>query len=581
MCSACTSSVAVGGEQRGRAVGALLDVRAVRGAPQHRTHLLGDAGEPRDQDLQRRRDRARPRPAPTRPAAPRRRRANPREPTRCSPARRPPRDRARRGRGDRREVGRRAAARRPGAGRAPRPPRPARPGGRGRCGARARRERRRRSATVSSWLCPAYRQSTAVSTSRVPAPRRARRPRRRAVERARRARGSAASGHDRTTRARRGEHNSPTAESTPARGGTITARMPSASATRTRATGPAPPNATSASSRGSTPCSTVTTRTARSIAASTTRDDAVGRVDRPRVSAARRGRVDVERAEPGERGVGRDAAEHEIGVGHRRLRRRRVRSRPGPGSAPGALGPDDQRAAGVEPRDRAAAGADRVDVEGRAAGSGSRPTMPGAAPARAHRPRTRHTSVLVPPMSKRDRVGEAARGRDRGRRPHAAGRSRQQQGRRQLGGVGEPARAPPADVITSTSPASAPSAEQVATAHRAQVRVDDGRDDALVLAELGRHLVRAASRRDPRPQHARRRVARGRRRDRRGAGTRRPRRRPPARSGCAGGVERFELAPSASSRPPTSSAQVRGRRAARGGRRSGRTATGGSGVRSR
>ena len=47
--------LAVGGEQRGRAVGALLDVRAVRGTPQHRAHLVGDAGEPRDQDLQRRR----------------------------------------------------------------------------------------------------------------------------------------------------------------------------------------------------------------------------------------------------------------------------------------------------------------------------------------------------------------------------------------------------------------------------------------------------------------------------------------------------------------------------------------------
>ena len=47
--------LAGGGEQRGRAVGALLDVRAVRGAPQHRAHLVGDAGEPRDQHLQRRR----------------------------------------------------------------------------------------------------------------------------------------------------------------------------------------------------------------------------------------------------------------------------------------------------------------------------------------------------------------------------------------------------------------------------------------------------------------------------------------------------------------------------------------------
>ena len=62
----------------------------------------------------------------------------------------------------------------------------------------------------------------------------------------------------------------PTAENTPARGGTTTARMPSSSAIAHAWSGPAPPNATSARSRGSTPCSTVTTRTARSIAASTT-----------------------------------------------------------------------------------------------------------------------------------------------------------------------------------------------------------------------------------------------------------------------------------------------------------------------
>ena len=35
---------AVGREQRGRAVGPLLDVRAERGAPEHRAHLVGDAG---------------------------------------------------------------------------------------------------------------------------------------------------------------------------------------------------------------------------------------------------------------------------------------------------------------------------------------------------------------------------------------------------------------------------------------------------------------------------------------------------------------------------------------------------------
>ena len=46
---------AVGREHRARAVGALFDVRAVRGAAQHRAHLVGHAREPRDPHLQRRR----------------------------------------------------------------------------------------------------------------------------------------------------------------------------------------------------------------------------------------------------------------------------------------------------------------------------------------------------------------------------------------------------------------------------------------------------------------------------------------------------------------------------------------------
>ena len=52
MCSAWTSRSPDGVEQRGRAVGPLLDVGAERAALQHGTHLLGDAGEPGDQHLQ-------------------------------------------------------------------------------------------------------------------------------------------------------------------------------------------------------------------------------------------------------------------------------------------------------------------------------------------------------------------------------------------------------------------------------------------------------------------------------------------------------------------------------------------------
>ncbi len=62
----------------------------------------------------------------------------------------------------------------------------------------------------------------------------------------------------------------PAADSTPARGGTTTAAMPSASASAHACNGPAPPKATSARPAGSTPRSTETRRTARSMRASTT-----------------------------------------------------------------------------------------------------------------------------------------------------------------------------------------------------------------------------------------------------------------------------------------------------------------------
>ena len=60
-----------------------------------------------------------------------------------------------------------------------------------------------------------------------------------------------------------------------------------------------------------------------------------------------------------------EVAEHQVGVGHGRLGRRRGRSRPGPGTAPAERGPDAQGAAGVDPGDAAAAGADLGQVDDR------------------------------------------------------------------------------------------------------------------------------------------------------------------------------------------------------------------------
>ena len=94
-----------------------------------------------------------------------------------------------------------------------------------------------------------------------------------------------------------------------------------------------------------------------------------------------------------------------------------------------AVGSDDERAAGVETRDRPAARADRVHVErgepngvagdDHASGAGS--GMP---------PRTRHTSVLVPPMSNPTASGNPHALATIGGGPHASGGPRQQQRRR-------------------------------------------------------------------------------------------------------------------------------------------------------
>ena len=99
--------------------------------------------------------------------------------------------------------------------------------------------------------------------------------------------------------------------------------------------------------------------------------------------------------------------------------------------------------------------------------------------------------MLVPPMSKLTASGSRTprrpRPRPARRRPvrRAAARAGRSAPRSDVG------TSPPAEVITSTSAASVGEPLEVRTAHRPQVRVDDGRHRALVLADLGRHLVRA------------------------------------------------------------------------------------------
>ena len=130
----------------------------------------------------------------------------------------------------------------------------------------------------------------------------------------------------------------------------------------------APPKASSAKRRGSTPRRTETSRTPSAIVVLTTRWMPPRRATRSMPSAAampvdgRLGGRTVEPAPPAEKGRRVEIAEHQIGVGHRRGTAAvavagRARNRTG------ALRPDMQDAAGIDPRDRAAAGADAGDVE--------------------------------------------------------------------------------------------------------------------------------------------------------------------------------------------------------------------------
>ena len=144
--------------------------------------------------------------------------------------------------------------------------------------------------------------------------------------------------------------------------------MPRLFATSVACSGPAPPNGSSAKSRGSWPRSTETARIARTMLATTmpSMPCAVRSTEKPSRSAsgaiASRASACVERHAAAEQAARREPAEHEVGVGDGGLcaaaavaGRARLRAR--------ALRADLHQPVAVEPGDRAAAGADRVDVE--------------------------------------------------------------------------------------------------------------------------------------------------------------------------------------------------------------------------
>ena len=250
----------------------------------------------------------------------------------------------------------------------------------------------------------------------------------------------------------------------------ITAGIPSASAIAHACNGPAPPNATSASPRGSTPRSTVTARTALLHRRVDDGDDSRRVHPRMRERVARGG--DIEPAQTGERRRGRRcgrARDRHRSPSARcpRVRSTRVRGRrPRSRVRPRARHRGRARRSNLRPRRS-------CGCRARAAGSGTRrPCAAGAGSGTP--PRTRQTSVLVPPMSKVTASGIAARGRDRGAGAHATGRSRQQQRRRARARRRRRRRARRPTSSRAPSRRTPAMRSRYGRACRPQVRVDDG-----------------------------------------------------------------------------------------------------------
>ena len=299
---------------------------------------------------------------------------------------------------------------------------------------------------------------------------------------------------------RRSEAQRPSAESTPPARGQRIRSIPSSAAIAAACIGPAPPNGSRAKRRGSTPRSTVTTRSARTISWLAIADDPLGGLELARGRArrpapadrrARRRRRRGRRRRPGVESGGEDA-EQEVGVGDRRLGPAAPVAG-GPGVGAGRARPDAQRAAAVAPPDRAAAGADGVDVDHRQLDHAALDLARVGAPA-PRRPRRRRRRRRCRPCRGRARCRRRRRGRSGRRRPRRRparrGRSRRppapprRRRRRRPRTASRPGAAAP------RPPAASPRRPEVAAEQGREVGVDRGRRAALVLAEAGQHLVR-------------------------------------------------------------------------------------------
>ena len=221
-------------------------------------------------------------------------------------------------------------------------------------------------------------------------------------------------------------------------------------------------------------------------------DDALGRLlggaDAERLQGAAGG-IDVELEVGGDRRVDGQAAEHEVGVGHGGLLAAAAVAG-GAGVGARAVRADAQRAAAVDPRDRAAAGADGVDVDHRQPhGQAGDPALDGqlglgAALGEEERVAARAAHV----EAERRRVG------DDPRRDGAAGGAGEQHRGGMGGGLLERGDAAAGQHhVRLREPGllgGRAQAAQVAAGGRAEGGVDRGGRRALELAHLGRDLVR-------------------------------------------------------------------------------------------
>ena len=295
--------------------------------------------------------------------------------------------------------------------------------------------------------------------------------------------------------------SSPQAEKLPACGGTTTVATPSSSASSVPNSGPAPPKATSAASRGSRPRSMV-------IAA-----DRVGHL-RARRCGSRRGPPRRRESKPSGSASGASArsassrTEHarrrrsgpagtcpsdQRGVGHRRLARRRGRSRPARGRRPRSAG----RRAAARRRRRTRSSRRRRRSSARrptaSAAAGRRP-RPRTAPAGGRR-RSGRCRSWCRRRRRRSRGAAPARGPAR-RRPAAPATGPDMIVSNGRSAASAKVIAPPPERMISSRrrsrarPGPLGQPVQVGAKPAADERVDDGRAGALVLAVLARDAVR-------------------------------------------------------------------------------------------